>query len=71
MHRPVDVHYGHAADIQHHRGRVLTAAYATHPERFVRHPPVPLALPETAWINQPVPKEEVPLPTNSTISISN
>lgn len=71
MHRPVDVHYGHAADIQDHRGRVLADAYATHPERFVHHPPVPLPLPQTAWINRPVPPEEAPTPTNSTTPISN
>lgn len=71
MHRPVDVHYGRATDVQDHRAKVLTGAYAAHPERFVRHPPVPLALPETAWINRPAPQEEVPAPTNSTIQLSN
>jgi putative transposase len=39
------------------RAEVLTAAYAGHPERFVRKPPEPLALPGPAWINRPV--EEV------------
>ncbi|MFH1921607.1 MAG: hypothetical protein ABIP48_17215, partial [Planctomycetota bacterium] len=32
---------------------VLTAAYATHPERFVQHPPRPLPLPREVWINPP------------------
>ena len=63
MHTPLDVHHGRAAAVQNYRARVLTGAYATHPERFVRQPPVPLALPQTAWINQPAPKET----PNSTI----
>ncbi|WP_445900841.1 MULTISPECIES: IS3 family transposase [Georgenia] len=57
MHRPIDVHHGRAATVQDHRTQVLTGAYAAHPERFVRHPPAPLALPETAWINRPAPTE--------------
>lgn len=61
MHTPFDVHHGRALAVQEHRAQVLTGAYAAHPERFVRHPPVPLALPQTAWINKP-PKET----TNST-----
>jgi len=65
MHRPVDLHYGHAGHVQNHRARVLTGAYTAHPERFVRHPPVPRPLPEAAWINPP-PKEL----TNSTIQPS-
>jgi putative transposase len=32
---------------------VLDAAYAAHPERFVRKPPTPPALPTVAWINKP------------------
>ena len=35
------------------RAEVLAAAYASHPERFVRKPPEPPALPATAWINRP------------------
>jgi len=31
---------------------VLDAAYAAHPERFVRHPPTPPTLPKAAWINK-------------------
>jgi putative transposase len=33
---------------------VLRAAYAAHPERFVRQAPVPPPLPGPAWINKPV-----------------
>ena len=29
------------------------AAYAQHPERFVRKPPAPPKLPTAAWINKP------------------
>ena len=66
MHTPFDVHHGRAATAQDHRAQVLTGAYTAHPERFVRNPPVPPALPKTAWINQP-PKET----TNSTIQDRN
>ena len=33
---PASVHYGHAAEILVQRGKTLDAAYAAHPERFVR-----------------------------------
>jgi len=41
--------------IQAHAARatVLDAAYAATPERFVRQPPIPPALPGPAWINKP------------------
>ena len=57
LHTPVDVHYGHAHAIREARGRVLDAAYAARPERFVRKPPQPPSLPTTAWINKPEDKE--------------
>jgi putative transposase len=41
---------------------VLDAAYAAHPERFVRKPPIPPQLPTAAWINKP--KEDTPGTTN-------
>jgi putative transposase len=53
FHTPADVHYGRAELVRARRGLVLDAAYAAHPERFVRNPPVPPALPTVAWINQP------------------
>ena len=37
-------------------GRVNASAYAAHPERFVRRPPVPAVPPEAVWINPPKPK---------------
>ena len=53
FHTPAAVHFGPAESIQIERARVLHAAYAAHPERFVRHPPVPPPLPGAAWINKP------------------
>ncbi len=53
LHTPADVHYGRAEAVQDSRAAVLTAAYAAHPERFVRKPPQPPALPVAAWINEP------------------
>ena len=53
LHTPADVHYGRAEIVRALRADVLTAAYATHPERFVRKPPEPPQLPGPAWINRP------------------
>ena len=52
FHTPADVHFGRAPQLQLDRARVLDTAYATHPERFVRHSPRPPALPGPAWINR-------------------
>ena len=53
LHTPHDVHHALASARQVHRATVLTTAYAAHPERFVRRPPTPPALPTAAWINPP------------------
>ena len=53
---PAAVHFGYAAAIHANRARVLAAAHAAHPERFVRGTPQPPALPTAAWINQPEPQ---------------
>lgn len=58
FHTPADVHYGRAGQVRQRRAIVLDAAYAEHPERFVRKPPEPPQLPTVAWINEP--KEESP-----------
>jgi putative transposase len=50
------VHFGHAATVRAHRQQVLAAAYATHPERFVKGRPQPAELPTAVWINPPVKK---------------
>jgi putative transposase len=54
LHTPASVHFGTAQQIQRQRAQVLDAAYAAHPERF-RRKPVPPALPQKAWINEPQP----------------
>ncbi|MGH3505562.1 MAG: IS3 family transposase [Nocardioidaceae bacterium] len=53
LHTPADIHYGTAAAIHDKRSGVLTTAYQTHPERFVRKPPQPPPLPTESWINPP------------------
>ena len=53
LHTAADIHYGRAHIIQAARANVLTAAYAAHPERFVRQPPAPPPLPAASWINRP------------------
>ena len=58
LHTPASVHFGTAADVQAERAKVLAAAYAAHPERFVNKAPAPPALPAVAWINKPKPTEE-------------
>jgi putative transposase len=57
LHTAADIHHGTAAAIQSSRAAVLTAAYHQHPERFVRKPPAPPALPAASWINPPEQKE--------------
>lgn len=52
-HTPASVHFGTAGLVREGRARVLDAAYAAHPERFVKRPPVPPPLPGPAWINKP------------------
>jgi putative transposase len=54
---PAAVHYGRAQELHVDRQRVLSAAYAATPERFVRRPPRPPALPTAAWINKPTTQE--------------
>jgi len=54
---PAAVHHGRADALHAERARVLEAAYARTPERFVRKPPMPPQLPTAAWINKPDTKE--------------
>lgn len=51
---PAMVHYGLAEGVRDQRTTVLAAAYAAHPERFVRGVPQPAPLPTAAWINPPL-----------------
>jgi len=55
---PAMVHYGRAEEAREQRARVLAAAYAANPERFVRGLPQPPTLPIAAWINPPKTEEE-------------
>ena len=54
---PAVVHYGLAPEAIKQRRCVLDAAYAAHPERFVRRPPQPPPAPTEVWINKPQPSE--------------
>lgn len=47
---PDVVHYGRADEVIRSRQNVMTAAFAAHPERFVRKMPLHKPLPEAAWI---------------------
>lgn len=66
---PATVHHGQADMVLAARQKVLAGAYAEHPERFVRQPPKPMALPGEVWINPPADAPEprmlqLPLDTN-------
>jgi hypothetical protein len=50
---PDDVHHGRAPETLAQRKRTLEAAWASHPERFVRGIPTAGLLPEEVWINPP------------------
>jgi putative transposase len=50
---PAVVHYGQAEAVIEQRQQVLQAAYAAHPERFVRGEPKAPTLPKEVWINKP------------------
>ncbi len=54
---PAAVHHGQAKALHAERQRVLQAAYTATPERFVRRPPRPPALPTAVWINKPTTEE--------------
>ncbi|HZX98578.1 MAG TPA: IS3 family transposase [Dermatophilaceae bacterium] len=56
LHSPADVHYGLAAAKATDRLATLTVARAANPERFSNsNPPKILELPDSAWINPPLP----------------
>jgi len=55
---PATVHHGQAETVRQQRQQVLLAAYAAHPERFVRGVPVPPELPNEVWINKPQADDE-------------
>ena len=51
---PAVVHYDQAEAVTEQRQQVLQAAYAAHPERFVRGEPQAPTLPKEVWINKPL-----------------
>jgi putative transposase len=55
---PATVHHCRAHAVHTERARVLEAAYAATPERFVRRAPTPPPVPAAAWINKPNSKED-------------
>lgn len=50
---PADVHFNRSQGMLQKRQSVLQAAYEKTPERFVKGPPRPQALPHAVWINPP------------------
>lgn len=50
---PENVHYDQVQQVLGKRQKVLLAAYAEHPERFVVKVPAPKPLPPAVWINPP------------------
>ena len=54
LHTPHSVHHGLAQALNHARRLTLNDAHSAHPERFVRKPPEPPALPAAVWINPPI-----------------
>jgi putative transposase len=58
-HTPASVHYGTAIEVRAQRSETLEIAYAANPARFRYRRPEPPKLPTVAWINEPVPIEEL------------
>jgi putative transposase len=55
---PATVQHGRADAVRAERQRVLDAAYARTPDRFIRRAPTPPTVPTAAWINKPTTTEE-------------
>ena len=51
---PATVHWGMDDQVTVQRQQVLRAAYAAHPERFVKGMPTPPQAPDAVWINPPL-----------------
>ena len=65
LNTPDDVHYGRADQRREDRARVLAAAHAAHPERFVRGVPQAPQLPTAVWINKPIADQSDQIEINS------
>ena len=61
---PKVVHYGDGEKLREQRALVLEAAYAAHPERFVRGKPQAPALAKAVWINKPVEIDQIEIRPN-------
>ena len=62
LNTPAEVHYGLAAAKAAERAVALAAARGRHPERFATtEDPKILAIPATAWINQPADNSQIEL----------
>src|SRR5690606_14540637 len=59
---PETVHTGRVDAVLTARQRALDAAYAAHPERFVRGPPKVARPPAEVWINRPAQELELDVP---------
>src|ERR1017187_10238022 len=64
---PEVVHSHRAEQVRDLRQHTLDIAYAAHPERFVRKPPQPPALPTAVWINPPPKPESGPPDSEETV----
>jgi putative transposase len=67
---PATVHYGLADGVREKRQQVLAAAFAAHPERFVKGTPQQADLPQAVWINPPHKKtthQDAPGSTQTTV----
>lgn len=67
---PAVVHYALADGVREKRKQVLAAAFAAHPERFVRGTPQLADLPQAVWINPPEKKtthQDAPGSTQATV----
>ena len=67
---PATVHFGQAAAVRAQRDRVLSVAYAAHPERYVNGRPHPADLPNAVWINPPVKNTTAQDPPGTTTGIT-
>jgi putative transposase len=65
LNTPNDVHYGRAQQRREDRARVLVAAHAAHPERFVHGIPQAPQLPTAVWINKPIGDQSDQIEINS------
>lgn len=59
FHTPADVHFNLTDEVDQARQAAMQTAWQANPGRFAHtRLPKTLQLPDTAWINQPVPQEQ-------------